>query len=145
MNDTSTTPSNECSAIVASKVSHDRRLPILPTYFPNTFVVVENMVYSFTDKLCEKYQGGFWEFYELSNGGFYMAPKDDAVFDVAVPFGNAYEGIMSADALGITVCLFVYCYMAEQHPASNFGDYYWHLRNFAYEHNEVSEIMSAID
>ncbi len=136
---------NTHNSIVASRVPHNCTSPILPKYFPNTFVVVENSVYAFMNKLCKHYSGSVWEFHELSNGGFYMSPDINDLCDVEVPFGNRYEGKMSADAIGITVCLYVYTYMAEDHPESNFGDHYWHLRHYAHEHKEVAAILNAID
>lgn len=132
-------------SILSSRVPHNRRLPILPTYFPNTFMVVENSVYAFMERLCKKYSGGFWEFHELSNGGFYMSPDFKGLWHVEVPFGNGYAGKMSSDAIGITVCLYVYSFMSEDHPEANFGELYWHLRNYAYEHKEVAAILNAID
>jgi hypothetical protein len=139
------TQMTETPLISAIKVPNNRRPPILPRYFPNTFMVVENLVFTFMEKLCDSYKGGFWEFYELSNGGFYMAPQDNELREIAVPFGNDFEGKMSSDAVGITVCLFVYGFMAEQHPAASFDDRYWDLRNFAYEHAEANVILQAID
>ena len=66
-------------------------------YFP---MVLEPVFYSFADKLSEDYHGGYWEFYVLSNGGFYMAPLSDQRFHVTCD--NQFEGDLSADALGIT-------------------------------------------
>jgi hypothetical protein len=136
---------NTSTAITATKVAVNRRLSALPLYFPKTFLVVESLVYSFTDKLCAQYAGAFWKFYELSNGGFYMAPDLHGAVEVEVPFGNGYKGNMSADALGIIVCLFAYCYLLEQHPETDVSDFYWRLRDFASDHHEAAEIFSAID
>jgi len=47
---------------------------------------------------------GYWEMYVLSNGGFYMAPVLDGLYQVSCM--NGYEGSLSADGLGITVCLY---------------------------------------
>lgn len=136
--------SNETS-IAATKIEGGARINALPKYFPHSFLVVEDVVYSFAKKLCSAYSGAYWEFYELSNNGFFMAPTLSAKLDVEVPFGNGYEGKMSADAFGITVCLFAYSYMAETHPEADFADYYWHLRDFAGNHLEATAIFSAID
>lgn len=129
--------------IQSTIVPQNRKLPILPSYFPSTFLMLENAVYELTDKLCASYSGE-WQCYELSNGGFYMSLDTQGLYDVSVPFGNGFEGQLSADALGITVCIYVYSYLAEKFPAANFVDHYWHLRNFAYEHKEVASILKAI-
>jgi hypothetical protein len=131
--------------ILSTKVDGSRRPLILPHYFPSTFLLMENAVYGFADKLCKDYLGAFWDFYELSNGGFYMAPNLKGLMAIEVPFGNSYRGTMSANALGIIACLYAYSALAEQHPESNYGDFYWHLRDFAGNHAEASAIFSAID
>jgi len=132
------------TAITSSKVSQDHRATILPKYFPHTFVVVENMVYRFVEQLCEHYSGECWEFYELSNGGFYMALNMEGLFHVSVPYGARFEGEISADALGIIVCLSVYSHLAGKHPCSDFGEHYWSLRDFAAQHKEMAAIIKAI-
>ena len=35
-----------------------------------------------TERMAESYKGAYWEFFTLSNGGFYMAPAGDEVFHV---------------------------------------------------------------
>jgi len=44
---------------------------------------LEPLVYAITDNIAEEYNGGFWEFYTLSNGAFYMAPHSDTPFKVS--------------------------------------------------------------
>ena len=138
-------PVSEKASILATKIVDDARINALPKHFPHSFLVVENVVYSFAKKLCSAYSGAYWEFYELSNNGFFMAPSLSAKLDVEVPFGNGYEGKMTADAFGITVCLFAYSYMSEAHPVADFAEYYWRLRDFAGNHAEAAAIFSAID
>src|ERR1700688_1442010 len=36
---------------------------------------VEDAVYRVMRDLAQEYRGGYWHFYELSNGGLYMAPQ----------------------------------------------------------------------
>lgn len=81
---------------------------------------------------------------ELSNGGFYMRTGSDPV-DLRVP-SNRFEGVMSADAAGITVCLFAYSHLSFQFPAeARFSQHFYQLRAYALEHPEVSLIFAAID
>jgi hypothetical protein len=61
-------------------------------------------VYSFAEQLSRDYTGGYREFWTLSNRGFYMAPAGDGLFHVLC--GNQFECDLSADAFGITVCLY---------------------------------------
>ncbi len=41
-------------------------------YFP---LQLEPFVFSMASRLSEDYSGGYWNFYQLGNGGFYMAPQ----------------------------------------------------------------------
>lgn len=50
------------------------------------------------------YRGGFWEFYELSNGGFYMAPVDAPRWRMVIADG-AFDAVLSSDAAGIIVTM----------------------------------------
>ena len=50
------------------------------------------------------------KFYALSNGGFYMSPISNHSFQVICD--NGFEGSLSGDALGITVCLYAYSHLS---------------------------------
>ncbi|OYY80584.1 MAG: hypothetical protein B7Y34_05690, partial [Methylophilales bacterium 16-45-9] len=67
---------------------------------------IEPTVYSFASNIATEYNGAYWEFYALSNGGFYMAPSSEESYQVSCE--NGFEGTLSADALGITACLYAY-------------------------------------
>jgi hypothetical protein len=73
------------------------------TWFPMRLVP---FIYNVTERLTEDYHGGYWEFYTLSNGGFYMALTGDRHYHAICE--NHYEGDLTADALGITSCLYSY-------------------------------------
>src|SRR6056297_943904 len=88
-------------------IPEDQRLAHVERLFGLHFPLqVEPVVYGITDRITADYQGGYWHFYTLDNGGFYMAPDDDRVFEVQCL--NYWQGKLSADALGITVCLYAY-------------------------------------
>ena len=58
-------------------VLEDQRLDIVERLFGMAFPLqFEPVVYGITDRMVENYNGGYWEFYTLSNGGFYMAPSE---------------------------------------------------------------------
>lgn len=61
-------------------------------------------------RFARTYSGGYWRFFELSNGGFHMSPPDEA-YELCID-SNGFEGRMSADAAGITVCLFALSYLS---------------------------------
>lgn len=92
-------------------VPEDHRLTITAKIFGNHFpMALEPLIYNFTDKMAEDYHGGYWDFYVLSNGGVYMAPYSDSAFHITCD--NFFEGDLSADALGITVCLYAYSHLS---------------------------------
>lgn len=134
--------SNE--AITATRVPDDRRMGTLPHYFGQKLIAAEFRVYDWMGTLCASYRGGHWDFFALSNGGFYMSPSSEERFGVEVP-GNGYEGTMSADAAGITACLYAFCDLASDSHGERFVDLFHQLREFALGHAEASEIFRAID
>ena len=115
---------------------------IFGVHFP---MCLEPFVYSVTDSIAPEYNGGYWEFYSLSNGGFYMAPKSDSVFHVSCD--NGFEGNLSADALGITACLYAYSHLSfsDDDFAETCAQHYHLLREYMLEHSEARDILGAID
>jgi hypothetical protein len=130
--------------IEAYLVLEDARIGTLPRHFGSRMMTVEHGIYSFTRQLVAEYKGGFWDFYELSNGGFYMAPTSDPVkFSV---HSNGFEGTLSADAAGITVCLFTFSHLSFRWPAEEvFSRHFDALREFGLDHKEAGLIFAAID
>jgi len=113
------------------------------THFP---LLLEPAVFNFAGQLSSDYRGGYWLFYLLSNGGFLMAPDTEARFRVVCE--NGYEGALSADALGITACLYAYSHLAFTAPtaiALILAEHYHWLREFMFEHPEAGQILRAID
>ena len=112
-------------------------------HFP---MCLEPTIYAFADNLSEDYHGGYWEFYVLSTGGFYMAPLSDRRFHVACD--NQFEGDLSADALGITVCLYSCSHLSfsgTPRLADTCNNQYHLLREYVFEHSEARAILGAID
>lgn len=115
---------------------------IFGVHFP---MQLEPFIYSITERIASEYKGGYWEFYALSNGGFYMAPHSDKLFEVSCE--NGFEGNLSADALGITVCLYAYSNLSfgGGEFAKTCAEQYHLLREYMFEHPEVGKILQAID
>ena len=84
-----------------------------------------------------------WRFFELSNGGFYMTPPEEA-YDLVVD-SNGFQGRMSADAAGITVCLFAFSHLSFLYTIDVFSRHFHQLREFAQDHPEAGLIFAAID
>jgi hypothetical protein len=136
--DLSTTP------ITAQRVEDSRREGTLWRYFGVRLMRFEGAVYSFMRRFAADYDGGIWQFVELSNDGFYMVPGGDS-FRFLVET-NGYDGVLSADAAGITACLFTYSHLSFQDARDNlYADHFYRLREYAAEHDEAGQILAAID
>lgn len=135
------------STIIRLQVSDKLRIKHTADLFGIRFPLnIEPAVYSIASNMASEYNGAYWEFYALSNGGFYMAPISDQLF--AVSCDNGYEGKLSADALGITVCLYAFSHLSfssNQVFAEICANHYHWLRSYMLEHKEASAILSAID
>ena len=127
-------------------VAEDQRLVVAERLFGMAFPLqLEPVVYGITDRMAQEYTGGYWDFWTLSNGGFYMAPADDRIFHVKCQ--NMYKGDLSADALGITACLYAYSNLSFSLSdiSREYARHYHLLREYSMEHAEVREILGATD
>lgn len=137
--------STSCSQKIEKReVPDGERLDVLPKRFGRHMLMVESAIYDFMAEHARAYRGGFWTFFELSNGGFYMAPEVEGRFDVHIE-GNGFEGVMSADAAGITACLFAFSHLSFRIQSDSIVNHFYQLRAFALEHAEASAILAAID
>lgn len=134
------------TTITSSLVPESARMDTVDKLFGIQYVLkLEPTVFQFAEHLAENYDYGYWQFYTLSNSGFYMALRSDTIYNVSCD--NGFEGQMTADALGIVACLYAYSNLS-------FGDgefavicanhYHW-LREYAMDHAEVRSILRAID
>jgi hypothetical protein len=130
--------------IEAHEIPDGERLQVLPRHFGRHMLTVEYAVYAFMRKLSSEYLGGYWSYLALSNGGFYMKPSHDTPFNVSVDT-NGYAGQMSADAAGITACLFAFSHLSFQIQDECIASHFHQLRDFALDHAEASAILAAID
>jgi hypothetical protein len=130
--------------INAREVAGYERMQTLPKHFGRDMLTVEYAIYAFMRKLAREYTGGYWTFFELSNGGFYMAPECETTLVVCIDT-NGFEGTMSADAAGITACLFALSHLSFQVRNESIANHYHLLRDFALGHAEAGTILAAID
>ena len=127
-------------------VPDDQRMAITERLFGIHFPLqLEPVIYGITERMAESYNGGYWDFYTLSNGGFFLAPSGDDVFHVICD--NMFENDLSGDALGITVCLYAYSHLS--FTDGRFGRvcacHYHRLREYMFEHPEANLILQATD
>jgi hypothetical protein len=135
---------NDSGKVEAYPVSRQARMGTLPRHFGPHMMTVEGRVFDLMREYCADYSGGCWQFYELSNGGFYMVPHLGRV-SLSVP-SNGYRGEMTADAAGITICLFAMSHLSFEYPQTEVFTRHFHwLRDFALGHAEARQIFAAID
>jgi hypothetical protein len=134
------------SSITRQLVASNQRMKISAELFGLNFPMkLEVSIFNIAGNLAAEYDGGYWDMYKLSNGGFYMAPAPEQQFSVSAE--NGYEGSMSADAMGLVACLYTYSHLSfgDGAFAEICAEHYHLLREFALDHAEVGSIMQAID
>ena len=131
--------------ITSKRIKEDQRIKHTAALFDSHFpMALEPAIYQFAERLSPDYRGGYWQFYQLASGGFYMAPDTDNIFNICCD--NGFEGIMSADALGITACLYAYSHLSFNPDLADICARHYHLlREFMLDHAEVKAILSATD
>jgi hypothetical protein len=134
-------------AIYRVKLNEAQRINYTASHFGDNFPFrIEPFIFDIARNLSSDYHGGYWHFYDLSNGGFYMAPDSDTTFNVTCM--NGYEGTLSADAFGITTCLYAYSNLAftdDVELADAVTEQYHLLREYLFKHPEAKSILAAID
>ena len=136
---------DECILVTATRVLEDERMQFLPRVFGHHFLEGESLIYKWMAEICPAYQGGFWEFYSLSSGGFYMAPDMDCNKIHIRCSGNYYDGWMSPDAAGIVATLHGLNALVWTTRDEYLLEMFELLRHYAGDHAEGPEIFGAID
>jgi Antirestriction protein len=138
------TQETSVDAITSSVVPDELRLNFLPHYLGSRYLRGETLVYEWARRLASAYNGGLWVFFQLSNGGFYLAPERCGRLHVRWHM-NGYNDMMGADAFGIVVTLFALCHLAELRHDDRIIEHYHALRAYAAQHVEAADILRAID
>lgn len=129
------------------ELNEDERINYPEYHFGDNFPFkIEPTIFALADRLSEHYTGGYWHMYELTNGAFYMAPSEDSSFRIDCM--NGYEGTLSADAFGLTACLYAYSNLAftdDEALADEVTEQFHLLREYMFEHLECASILAAID
>lgn len=132
------------AAIAAKLVQPNHRLDFLPKHCEQYHMSFELGVYRVMDLACPDYSGGFWHFYEVSNGGFFIALDRDSPVHL-IWQDNYFNSEMSAQAAGIAVSLMILSDLAFSCDAERFSDKFHLLREFALDHTEAGLIFGFID
>jgi hypothetical protein len=97
---------NTINTISSHLVPESDRLAFVDKLFGINYVLkLEPAVFRFAEQLAAPaYNGGYWQFFALSNGSFYMAPRSDTMF--AVSCENGFEGNFRVTRLALRrVCM----------------------------------------
>ncbi len=104
---------------------------------------VEPAVFGHMGNLCPGYNGGYWEFFDLSNGGCYLAPGRGS-FELSAP--NGFDATVDANVGGLIASLYAFSHLAFEFEAVEvFAERFHQVREFALEHAEAQTILAAID
>lgn len=141
---------DQASTPAATRLTDEERLSALEKYFPRLGLRAELTIFSFMDKMCEAYKGGFWEYFKLSNGGFFMAPRMPQDKLTIQWDGNDYEGEMSPEAAGICATMMAISHLSFAVPTgSEIGETLAQraadLWEFINEHPEGASIFAMLD
>ena len=133
--------------ITCTTVPESERMATVDRLFGIQYVLkLEPTVFNMATMLAPGYSGAYWSFYRLSpTGGFFMAPREDTIYDISCE--NGFEGKLSANALGLAATMYAYSHLS-------FGDdalsdlcamhFHW-CRAWACEHPEASSLLACID
>ena len=138
----------ETPLIEAKQIEEAQRLATLPHYLGRYMMQFESAVYTHMSRLCESYEGGYWQFYALSNDGFYMA-LDSSKKMMIRQGSNYFEQLLSADTAGIIACLYalndlVWKYEGEK-DIYKLYELFEALRAYASEHEDGTAIFKVIN
>jgi Antirestriction protein len=141
------------TSITCTPVSDDQRPLFLGRVFGKSRCVeAEATVYNWMSRLSPDYHGGYWDFFELGNGGFFLAPSPSSCvirnghqgLFIRCQEGNGFEGFLSPQAAGLLATtmainrlLFLGCHELE--------DAYYALTDFICEHPEARVLRQALD
>jgi hypothetical protein len=131
------------TAITATRCPDAKRLQFLPRHFHMWCLKVESAVFDHLQRLSPDYRGGYWVFYDLSNGGCFIAPSHGE-FHIEAP--NGFSATVDAETAGIIATLYALSHLALAHPTKDiFATRFHELRAFALEHPQARAIFGAID
>ena len=132
------------ASISAVLVPDNRRLDFLPRHFgERAMLKFENSVYDWMGNLCSAYNGGYWNYMELSNGGAFMVPAGVDQFEIKVD-GNGFDRKVGAEVAGIIATAFALNGMLWRGHDS-LTEKYEQLLDFISEHPESATIRRALD
>ena len=141
---------NNVDKIVATLVAEEDKINFLPEHFGKAFLRLEMMVYGLARKFCEDHQGGYWDFFHLSNEGGYLGLDTTRRLTLSTPNGF-FRPNVNGNTFGIIISLYAINWLSHDlaergHEAAPLlCDQYERLHDFACQHQDVNLILRAID
>lgn len=132
------------NTIEANHIPESQRLAFLPSKLGTECMDFEKLVFHYMGKFCEDYNGGYWQFYGLSNGGFYIALDTTSRLHICNP-ENCTDEEMGAEAASIGVCIYALNALAWQRQSEIAMEAYHQLRDYASCNPESAAIFRFID
>ncbi len=130
--------------ISSSLVIEKNRLAFLPSKLGILAARFESIAFSFMDDFWSEYNGGYWEFFNLDNGGFYLQLQTDLPL-LKMGFPNLYENALSPEVAGIVITLYALSHLSFEAQAACVSEQYHLLRDYALDHPHAGQIFQAID
>ena len=133
------------ATITVQKINRRQRVEILSMHFGRLHLIAESMIYTQLRQLSDDYQRGHWEFYQLSNGGFYMMPDEAEAPEKLTLYHvkHCFKGQMSAEAAGIVASLLVFKQLYYQTWDAHLAQLKQCLQDYAVSHPEAELIFNV--
>lgn len=87
-------------------LSESERMDFLPGLFGRSWFRAEGYIYSWMQRHCEGYNGGYWEYYKIGETGGFMAPCFEGEARISIS-GNWCEVDVTNVAAGVIATLFI--------------------------------------
>ena len=141
-------PTNDIAPINKVPCLIEQRLDFLPQYLGNAHLEFQNSAYFFAQRLIEGYDGGYGEFYHLSNGGFLMEWNNSNNMTINSPNGSCAE--VGTDTASIVLNLMVlsdlsFTLLNDTNTLDKVVHCFHALREFALNHPNSATILKLID
>ncbi|HEJ9739415.1 TPA: antirestriction protein [Proteus mirabilis] len=135
------------SAIAITSVPDEQRLDFWFNHFGGIkgWATFEIVTFTTMGQFCEAYNGGYWEYCRLSNGGAFIYPDISKEELTLFNMHNGNEAQVSCEAAGIAVCLILYSIWSFQTESEVMCDRFYQLRDYALQHSESAAIFHLID
>ena len=134
----------------AARLEGAQRLSFLPDIFGGDFLASEASVYAYAQRYCPEYNGGFWHFYRIQQGGGYMVPDVDNILFCNTE--NWFEQSVSGEVAGIILTALVLNHRSWLHSRKDNEELCRHfcrrheqLMAYIDQHPDSSTIWRALD